>query len=371
MSTTLGFSDMQVAIDIVIEANHVPNIVGLQGIGKSDLVRGYCKSKGYFFNEINCSLIQEGDLAMPFILERNGGKDVGYAISKIIREVSENASDTRYSILFLDEFNRASTVVQSELMNIVLQREVAGYRLHKNVRIILAMNPSSIMAGFENSNYDVSSSDAAIMGRVDTLIMKPNFKDWYAYGSQVADDGSTIIHGGILEYLKINKNEFVTKEEEGSLNNTPRGWSRASDILKKYEQMGYKFSNRLLLALLGGTLESKTAHSLFNFLKSYGNKEESVYDYIVKVLNSKNIKQYVPAFLKNSNIKQQQLMDLGLQYLSANMLDAYVYQNYIELLKVIDVNVSFKIINSISEDSSMLEDFSNFDDFIDLVGKLS
>ena len=82
----------------------------------------------------------------------------------------------------MDEFNRGSSQVQSEMMNLVLQREIVGYKLDKNLMIVLAMNPSSEMEGFENTEYTVSFSDSAILGRVCSLVLNPVLGDWLAYG---------------------------------------------------------------------------------------------------------------------------------------------------------------------------------------------
>lgn len=78
---SLSFKNMKLAIDVVLKADKVSCIIGLQGVGKSDLVRGYAKEQGCVYRELTCSLLQEGDLATPYI---NSLKDVSYAISNII-----------------------------------------------------------------------------------------------------------------------------------------------------------------------------------------------------------------------------------------------------------------------------------------------
>ena len=85
----LSFTNVKVAMDVVLQSGHVPNIIGLQGIGKSDLVREYVNDKGYAFKEITCSLVQEGDMAMPYISKMEDGREVHYAINTIITSLQD------------------------------------------------------------------------------------------------------------------------------------------------------------------------------------------------------------------------------------------------------------------------------------------
>lgn len=285
---SLSFNNMKTAVKLVVKSGHVPNIVGLQGIGKSDLVREFAKENGYAFAEVTCSLIQEGDLAMPYIsTNASGEKEVCYAINKIITNLEKAGQGKEYAILFLDEFNRASTPsIQSELMNLVLQREVVGHKLAENVRVILAMNPSSEMEGYANTDYSVSFSDNAIMGRVVSLDLRPNLSEWLNYGSKELN-GKTLIHPIVRGYLSSNNEEFITKEDVGHVNNTPRGWLRVSDILYIYEEEGIN-SIPLLKNLVSGTLAKISADRFCAFYK----QNKSAIDYNKLALSTLNAPSY-------------------------------------------------------------------------------
>lgn len=261
---SLSFNAMKVALSVALEANQVPNIVGLQGIGKSDLVREYCKENNYFFTEITCSLIQEGDLAMPYLKE--GGKSVGYSINSIIKSLEEMSPKYKYVVLFLDEFNRATEQAQSELMNLVLQRRVVNYNLPENARLILAMNPNSDMEGYEDTRYSVSLSDSAIMGRIVNLNLEPSLDDWLSYAGRKDEYGKTIIHKSVSSFLCNYKSLFITEEKQGAVNNTPRGWSRASDLIYSFEKLNIS-NDSILRNLLSGTLDSNVVSIFFEYYK--------------------------------------------------------------------------------------------------------
>ena len=314
----LSFKKMKVAIDIAIKSGSVPNIVGLQGIGKSDLVREYARENGYAFEEITCSLLQEGDLAMPYILNKpNGATEVSYSINNIITRLCEKSKTSKYAILFLDEFNRPSSQVQSELMNLVLQREILGYKLADNVRIILAMNPSSEMEGYEGSDYTVSFSDAAIMGRVVSLNLNPSVIDWLEYGSRIVN-GRTLVHESVLDFLRVNGKMFTTKEETGKINATPRGWKRVSDIVCTYEETGCRDIN-ILKNLISGTMDSSISKA---FVKFYEEVKSSDLDYSKLAIsylqgNKFDLKNY-------SSVEITDIFDRMVEFVQGNYDETYV-----------------------------------------------
>lgn len=281
---SLSFKNMKLAIDVVLKADKVPCIIGLQGVGKSDLVRGYAKEQGCVYRELTCSLLQEGDLAMPYI---NSSKDVSYAISNIITSLHSEMKETgKKGILFLDEFNRGSSQVQSEMMNLVLQREIVGYKLDKNLMIVLAMNPSSEMEGFENTEYTVSFSDSAILGRVCSLVLNPVLGDWLAYG-KTNENGRDAVHPLIRSFLEINRSLFITAEKAGAVNNTPRGWRMASDILYSYEESRVD-SIPILKNLLSGVLDSSCVDMLVNHIKANGRRNCDCSQLVSEILEGKS-----------------------------------------------------------------------------------
>ena len=284
----LSFKKVKMAIDVVVRAGHVPNIIGLQGIGKSDLVREYAREKGYAFKEITCSLLQEGDLAMPYLSRKtDGDTEVAYSINNIITDLCKESVGKEFGILFLDEFNRASSQCQSELMNIVLQREILGFRLADNIRVILAMNPSSDMDGFADTDYSVSFSDAAMLGRVCSIVMQPNVSDWIDYGS-VVSGGRSRVHSSVLGFLGTNPKFFTSKEVQGKVNASPRGWSRLSDLLYSYEDSGLS-DDTILINMLKGTMDSAIVDLFFNYYKTHKSTYKNYVAIARSILNGKEI----------------------------------------------------------------------------------
>lgn len=364
---SLSFSSMKVALRVAIVSGHVPNVVGLQGIGKSDLVREFARENDYAFSEVTCSLIQEGDLAMPYVSQdSNGNKDVSYAINKIIKKLADDGKGKEYALLFLDEFNRANTQVQSELMNLVLQREVVGYKLPDNVRIILAMNPSSEMSGYENTDYSVSYSDAAMLGRIVSLDLEPSLFDWVDYGKRYDEvNKRQNVHADVLNYLSGNTSAFTTVEKSGRINNTPRGWKRASDLLYTYENLNVS-DFKILTEMMRGTLDRDTADAFVAYYKSLN----KTYNYILlasSTLESGSTDEWDNCLFK--------MNDAELDMLFKAMIDRMVHSNYTERNKknltafvlAAQKELAYSWINVLDKKSNSLyvdllddEDFANY-----------
>lgn len=359
----LSFNKMKTAIKVVVDSGHVPNIVGLQGIGKTDLVREYAEENGYAFAEITCSLLQEGDLALPY-LSQGGDGSVSYAINKIITNLEKEGAGKKYAILFMDEFNRGSSQTQSELMNLVLQRSVAGYKLADNVRIIIAMNPSSEMSGYEDTDYTVSFSDNAIMGRVLTIDMVPVLGEWLSYGERVKD-GRKVIHDCVRGYLTSNPKEFTTKEHAGMINNTPRGWSRVSDVLYSYESGGLRDTN-LLLNLLKGTLDSKSADRFLHYYKT-SSKTVNYKSIAISTLNAESTDNWDASLFNMSDAELDKVLGFMLDSVSSGFSGEYTVRNLVDFISAVPKELSYSWVSSIQQNypeiyESLIEDqeFSSY-----------
>ena len=186
----LTYQQLLTAIPLVLRAGNVPNIVGDAGIGKSALVEDVARQMSAQLYTTVVSLSEKGDLAIPvppltsdsFVETKNYGRlanvQYGYAetLIRIIQFAEEHPGQP--IIWFLDEFNRGSQAVQSELMNLVLQRRINSLQLPAQVKMIIAENPDSTMAGFNDREYDVAIGDAAINDRTVRLVMATSTTEW-------------------------------------------------------------------------------------------------------------------------------------------------------------------------------------------------
>lgn len=144
------------------------------------------------------------------------------------------------TMIFVDEIARADQAVQSEVMNVLLEKQINGYKLPENVSIVLAQNPSSDMPGFAESDYASTPMDNAVSSRLTFIHMVPDMESFINYGTQYVN-GKTIIHESVMEFLTENDDSSRLfrniKETNVDFNDTnPRSWEKLSNLLYTLEE---------------------------------------------------------------------------------------------------------------------------------------
>lgn len=277
----LSFQELLTAVPLVLRGGNVPNIVGEAGIGKSALVEAVAKQMGATLFTTVVSLSEKGDLAIPvppltadsYVQTAAYGElaDVKYGYTHTLIEIIQTAEAQpgRPIVWFLDEFNRGSQAVQSELMNLVLQRQINSLRLPDEVLLVIAENPDESMAGFANADYGVVAGDAAIKDRTVRLVMSVDVASWLAWAGQENNERQRPnIHDAVQRYLTEDSSQLYPVERGDDLNPTPRAWQRVSDNLYELFTMPQDTQNALLFDLVAGDLGEVAAQRFVQFLQS-------------------------------------------------------------------------------------------------------
>lgn len=280
----LTYQQLLITVPLVLRAGNVPSIVGEAGLGKTALVEEVAaKMNAKLFTTV-VSLSEKGDLSIPvppltsdsFIQTKHYGRlanvQFGYSetLVSIIRYAEENPDQP--IIWFLDEFNRGPQSVQSELMNLVLQRQINSLRLPNTVKIVIAENPDNTMEGFENSEYAVSTGDAAIKDRTVRLVMTTSTAEWLKWAKEI-NPGSkrTRINPLVIDYLSRYPHRLVQPHQFGSdLTPTPRAWERVSKNLDQLQQLPKKLQDQLAPDLFSGDLGTEIGASFAEFVQAHG-----------------------------------------------------------------------------------------------------
>lgn len=260
----LSYQAMLKAVRAVVAAGNVPSIVGTAGIGKSALVNDLAHQMHAQLFTTVVSLAEKGDLAIPvpplrdeaFIKTSQYGTlanvQFGYSetLVAIIKAAEKNPDQP--IIWFLDEFNRGTSAVQSELMNVVLQRRVNSLRLPDQVHIVIAENPDSSMEGFNDSNYAVTPADAAIKDRTVRLVMQASLNDWLNWAQTTDEHGQQHIAPLVIEYLRDHPDQL--NQEASDLGPTPRAWQRVSQNLRQLQELPAKDQRQIMPDVFSGDL---------------------------------------------------------------------------------------------------------------------
>lgn len=277
----LTYQQLLIALPLVLRAGNVPNIVGDAGIGKTALVKEVAAKQGARLFTTVVSLSEKGDLAIPvppltndsFVDTKNYGRlanvQFGYSetLIQIIRQAE--AHPQQPIIWFLDEFNRGTPAVQSELMNLVLQRQINALRLPDQVEMVIAENPDSSMQGFTDRDYDVAISDAAIKDRTVRLVMRASTDEWLDW----AEHRQPTINSLVVRYLRHHPDRLaMVSGENGDLQPTPRAWERVSTNLDQLEKLPTASQREIATDLFSGDLGVEVGTSFAEFVLAQGNE---------------------------------------------------------------------------------------------------
>lgn len=346
----MNFIDTLKSVDLILSTGEVPLIVGESGIGKTALANKLAKENDWSLIVIDGNLLKEGEIGgLPTIesyvgVNSNGykteKKTTVYAVHNKLREIDEEISKSKTVLLFIDEINRCEHTVQQELMNLILNREINGYKLHDDVKILAAMNPSSKYGS--DFDYQVVDMDAAQENRFVWLNMESDHTQWIKWA---IDEG---IERKVIEFISTFP-EYLHKINEDDVRATPRSYERVSKIYKVYREKNNSIPRAVFLNVVKGNVGKVIAEEFISFIES--NSEplisyedvflgESIDESIVeRVKNESHTRLYLSAM----NI----LKDLELNIKNDKYESNHYINRFIEFLKMYPVDLMIGIMKDI------------------------
>lgn len=210
----------------------VPCLVGPTGIGKTAIVNQVARDLGAELVYFNMAQQNQGDNALPVPHINAGQTLVQYALHHKVQEIIDNPH--KDFIVMCDELGRGQIPVLSEWMTVLNERQIQGHKFGKNVRFIAAMNPSSTMKGYEDTDYITTEMDPAHLTRFHFIYMQPDRIDWLNWAKENG------IHEYVIRFLEDAKNiaYFYGQSVDDIRVRTPKGWQQLSDMLKDMEEQG-------------------------------------------------------------------------------------------------------------------------------------
>ena len=351
---SLTYQNMKRAVKIVIAAGNVPNIVGDAGIGKSALVAEIAKELHARLFTTVVSLAEKGDLAIPvpplrdeaFIQTTQYGElaNVKYGYSETLIQIIQQAEayPDQPIIWFLDEFNRGTAAVQSELMNLVLQRQVNSLHLPNQVHIVLAENPDDSMGGFTETNYAVTPADAAIKDRTVRLVMQASLKDWLLWAKQTDKNGKSNIDPLVQKYLMTHES-YLTGPKSDDLCPTPRSWQRVSQNLRQLLLLPANTQQQLMADIFSGDLGSEVGVAFAEYVLHHGQQITA------NDLVNKPITEMSEQFNSQTEADKVQLLTTLTAQNTSLFLDKDFIQRYIDYLNALSPDGRYAIIQEFAK----------------------
>ena len=194
-------------------------LVGNHGIGKSEILTDYFSGKGMKVVPLFLGQMSDpGDLIG--IPNRNNTTGKTEFMPPYWFPL-----DGKPIVLFLDELNRARPEVLQTIMDLALNRTLAGRRLPDGSRIISAVNAGD--------QYQLTDLDPALVSRFNVVTFRPTIQEWLLWADKVGVDAR--VRDFIRENpIWLDKNPDAKEGVDTGLDKTPdrRAWKRVSDILK-------------------------------------------------------------------------------------------------------------------------------------------
>ena len=265
----MNFLDTFRSVELILATGEVPLVVGESGIGKTALASKLAEEKGWSLVVIDGNLLKEGEIGgLPTIesyvtFDSNGNKVekkmTVYAVHTKLREIDDEIEKGNTVLLFIDELNRCEHTVQQELMNLILNREINGYKLNENVKILSAMNPSNEYGA--DLDYQVVDMDPAQENRFVWLNMEPDYNEWIRWA---IDTG---IEQKVVEFISTFP-EYLNKVNDDDINATPRSYERISKSYAIYKEKKDVIPKSVFLNVVKGNVGSVIAQEFISFIDS-------------------------------------------------------------------------------------------------------
>jgi len=301
-------------------ANQNIMLVGKHGIGKSRILEDYYAEKGAKVVTLFLGQMSDpGDLiGLPEKNPKTGKTDFMLPYWFPL--------DKEPVVLFLDELNRARPEVLQTIMDLTLNRKLAGKNLPEGSRIISAVN--------NGNEYQLTDLDPALVSRFNIYEFAPSVEDWLLWAENSGIDRR------IINFISENP-EFLDstdlEQETDSLERTPdrRSWERTSQVIKNHETLSNDEK-----ALVSGILGNRATVTFFRFVAEHNfpSAQEILcqsFDSVKNRLSSLSVIDFTQVNESLFRYLESEVYDqneLGL--ISGNIVEYFDYLNELEMKEV-------------------------------------
>lgn len=224
-------------------------LVGKHGIGKSRILEDYFSKKGDHVVTLFLGQMSDpGDLiGLPEKNSKTGKTDFMLPYWFPL--------DDKPIVLFLDELNRARPEVLQTIMDLTLNRKLAGKSLPKGSRIISAVN--------NGNEYQLTDLDPALVSRFNIYEFEPTVEDWLLWAEQSEIDSR------IINFISENPELLDSSDlenETGNLERSPdrRSWERTSQIIKRFNEL-----TSIQMPIVSGIIGNRATVLFFRFVNEH------------------------------------------------------------------------------------------------------
>ena len=240
MATNINTQELLQILTLTPDTQNIM-LVGRHGIGKSEILTDFFAIQG--MKVVTLFLGQMSDPGDLIGLPSRNGEKTEFLPPYWF------PLDSQPIVLFLDELNRARPEVLQTIMDLALNRKLAGRQLPKGSRIISAVN-----AGEE---YQVTDLDPALVSRFNIYHFLPTVSEWLLWAEQHHID-SRIVQFIQNEPAWLDGNEGQKKGIDTGLDKIPdrRAWEKVSAIIHDTETLDV-VHQKLIAGIVGPAATSR------------------------------------------------------------------------------------------------------------------
>ena len=216
MAIAINSKELETLLEVTPSWQNIM-LTGRHGIGKSQILTNYFESKG-----MRVVALFLGQMSDPGDLLGLPAKDEATGKTTFMPPYWFPV-DGQPVVLFLDELNRARPEILQTVMDIVLNRKLAGRLLPEGSRIISACN--------DGDEYQLTDLDPALVSRFNIYTFRPSVEEWLLWATRKGLDER------VINFIQTNPELLDrsgdTKEEQG-LEKDPdrRAWEKVARVME-------------------------------------------------------------------------------------------------------------------------------------------
>jgi hypothetical protein len=255
----MGIGQVPTVLDIAwaMEKKLTVCLVGETGIGKTPIVHQWCKRKNGFMYPLNFGHMSQEEVSMIMFTEKADSFD--FVPPQWLLDLNKQAEEKGCAVLFLDEWNRGDKAMVNALFTLTDERRVHNFRLHQNVLVVSAMNPS-------DGSYLVNEAekDHAIRKRLNFIYVTHDLMAFLEYTK--ADNW----HPLVPAFVKAASTHLydVGARDAGKAFPCPSNWEKVSGILKAAQRARIPFTDNAVARMVEGQIGSITANKFMEFVEN-------------------------------------------------------------------------------------------------------
>jgi len=276
-------------------------LVGKHGIGKSEILTSYFNSKG--MKVVTLFLGQMADpgdiIGIPSKVEQIDAN--GKATSRTdFTPPYWFPQDGKPIVLFLDELNRARPEILQTVMDLTLNRKLAGKALPKGSYVISAVN--------DGDEYQLTDLDPALVSRFNIYEFKPTVEEWLNWAvSEHLDDRVVDFIQDNPTWLDGNNREYKGLDKTADR----RAWKHVSDVIHKVDTIT-DIHKRIIAGIVGVGAAAAFIQSALQHNAITGKDLLLKYDKTIKTVEKYQLHEFailnesVFRFLENAELKKNE-----------------------------------------------------------------